>query len=274
MNIVVPMAGAGSRFTRAGYDLPKPLIHAFGEPMYRHAIRSLPLHMAETLVCIIRSGRHSAILRDDIEKEFFQYHPIVVEIDHQTRGQAESVLWAKDYVTLHHPILVHNADSAFQLRSMDQFPPVAADGALLLFRGTGAKWSYAAVDEHWRISQVTEKDPISQFASSGTYYFRSAAQMVDLIVKSMRRGDTVNGEYYLGPLYNQMIAEGGFIKGYEVEHFVSFGTPEDLENSEANASDAEMIKHLQTRMSATPKRGKQDAGSPYSKPLGLRERQS
>ena len=247
------MAGAGSRFKRVGYDLPKPLIPAFGEPMYRHAIRSLPLQMAENFICIIRTDSHSAALREDIEREFGYYHPIVIEMAHLTRGQAESVLWAKDYIAPQRPILIHNADSAFTLPATDLFPPSAADGALLLFRGSGAKWSYAAVDDQWRISQVTEKQPISPFASTGTYYFRSAAELLELVRHSIHSENTVNGEYYVGPLYNQIIAKGKFVQGCEVERFVSFGTPEDLAQSEANELDREMIRTLRRHMSVASK---------------------
>jgi UDP-N-acetylglucosamine diphosphorylase / glucose-1-phosphate thymidylyltransferase / UDP-N-acetylgalactosamine diphosphorylase / glucosamine-1-phosphate N-acetyltransferase / galactosamine-1-phosphate N-acetyltransferase len=249
MNIVVPMAGAGSRFSQAGYGLPKPLIHAFGEPMYRHAIRSLPLHRADRFICIIRSDDYSAALRNDIENQFHRYHPIVVEIDHVTRGQAESVLYAKDHIALDRAILIHNADSAFTLRHTDEFPPKFADGTLLLFRGTGPNWSYAAMDAQGRVREVREKDPISPFASTGTYYFRSTAQLLDLIVDSMQGGNTVNGEYYIGPLYNRMVADGSVVNGCEVERFVNFGTPEDLVASEANESDRDMIRRLGAHMS-------------------------
>jgi UDP-N-acetylglucosamine diphosphorylase / glucose-1-phosphate thymidylyltransferase / UDP-N-acetylgalactosamine diphosphorylase / glucosamine-1-phosphate N-acetyltransferase / galactosamine-1-phosphate N-acetyltransferase len=247
MNMVIAMAGAGARFAAKGYRLPKPLIPAFGEPMYRHAIRSLPLHLAEPLICIIRQGPQSDLLRQDIEEQFGAFHPRVVEIDHLTRGQAESVLYARHQIAFHRPILVHNADSAFEMESFVKFPP-AADGALCLFKGNGDKWSYAAMDGEGLVSQVREKEPISSFASTGTYYFRSSVQLLDLIEEAMSRTETVNGEYYLGPLYNRMIAQGQHIRGVEVDRFISFGTPDDLALSEASQANAEAIKRLADRI--------------------------
>lgn len=247
MNIVVAMAGAGARFADKGYHLPKPLIPVFGEPMYRHAVRSLPLHLAERLICIIRRGPQSDALRQDIQDTFAAFHPIVVEIDHLTRGQAETLLYARYHIAFHRPILIHNADSAFETQSLADFPP-SADGALLLFRGNGKKWSYAAMDEHGLVSQVREKDPISPFASTGTYYFRSSVQMVDLIQDAISREETVNGEYYIGPLYNVMAAQGQRIQGIEVDRFINFGTPEDLAASEALAPNAESVKRLADRV--------------------------
>lgn len=247
MNIVVAMAGAGARFAHKGYHLPKPLIPVFDEPMYRHAIRSLPLHLAERLICIIRRGPQSDGLRQDIQDTFAAFHPIVVEIDHLTRGQAETLLYARHHIAFHRPILIHNADSAFETQSLADFPP-SADGALLLFRGSGKKWSYAAMDEHGLVSQVREKEPISSFASTGTYYFRSSVQMVDLIQDAISREETVNGEYYIGPLYNVMAAQGQKIQGIEVDRFINFGTPEDLAASEALAPNAETVKRLADRV--------------------------
>jgi len=247
INIVVAMAGAGARFADKGYGLPKPLIPAFGEPMYRHAVRSLPLHLAERLIFLIRQDAHTTQLRRDIHESFAPFHPIIVEIDHLTRGQAETVLYARHKIAFHRPVLIHNADSAFEVTSFADFP-LSADGALLLFRGSGNKWSYAEMDEQGLVTQVREKLAISPFASTGTYYFRSSVQLIDLIQEAMSRDDTVNGEYYIGPLYNVMAAQGQPIKGVEVDRFISFGTPEDLAASEAIAANAECVKRLADRI--------------------------
>lgn len=261
MNLVVTMAGAGSRFRSAGYDIPKPLIPAFGEPMYRHAVRSLPLEQAETLICLIRGDIHAGELRRDIELEFEAYSPIVVEVDCLTRGQAETVLYAKQHLAFQLPTLIHNADSAFELRSFVEVP-TSADGALLLFRGTGSKWSYAAMDAEGRVSRVTEKEPISPYASTGTYYFRSTVHLFELIETAIRQGETVNGEYYLGPLYNRMIAEGCRVRGAEVERFIGFGTPEDLVHAEQNLACREAIARLADLARVNPNE------APEPKPYG------
>lgn len=246
MNLVVAMAGAGSRFARAGYQLPKPLIPAFGEPMYRHAVRSLPLDRAETLICLIRRDEHAPMLRRDIEETFAAYRPVVVEIGQLTRGQAETVLYAKPHLAFHLPILVHNADSAFEMGMTADFPP-SADGALLLFRGFGDQWSYAAMDDESWVSAVKEKQAISPYASTGTYYFRSSVQLFELIEDALRSGETVNGEFYLGPLYNRMISAGYTVRGCLVDRFISFGTPHDLAAAEGDALHREAIIRLADR---------------------------
>jgi dTDP-glucose pyrophosphorylase len=103
-----------------------------------------------------------------------------------------------------------------------------------------------------RVTRVTEKDPISPYASTGTYYFRSSVQLFHLIEEAIRREDTTNGEYYLGPLYNQMIAQGYIARGSEVERFISFGTPEDLALAEADPANRDAIKRLADRVATKP----------------------
>ena len=105
------------------------------------------------------------------------------------------------------------------------------------------------MDAEGRVSRVKEKEAISPHASTGTYYFRSSVLLLDLIESAMSRQDTVNGEYYLGPLYNTMIAQGLTVTGCPVKRFISFGTPEDLARSESNSGDAEAIQRLADRMS-------------------------
>jgi dTDP-glucose pyrophosphorylase len=232
INVVVTMAGAGARFARAGYDLPKPLIPVFGEPMYRHAVRSLPLHLAGRLIFVIRRDGRSDAMRADIEETFGAYDPRVVVIDRLTRGQAETLLYAELELAFHYPVLVHNADSAY---AGGDFEGVyrKADGALMTFDSDEDRWSYAGVGADGRVTEVREKVPISRHASTGTYFFRSSTQLLRLVRDAIAAGETEKGEFYIGPLYNKMIAAGQTIVSVPVERFVSFGTPEDLAKAEA-----------------------------------------
>ena len=68
MNIVIPMAGAGSRFVKAGFNVPKPLIHVYDKPMYYWAVHSLPLQLASRLIFIIRQDEFTPQLITDIHQ--------------------------------------------------------------------------------------------------------------------------------------------------------------------------------------------------------------
>lgn len=244
LNIVLTMAGAGSRFAKAGYTLPKPLIPAFGEPMYRHAVRSLPLHLAKRLIFIIRRDADAAALRADIDATFGQYHPRIIEIDALTRGQAETFLYAEPELAFHYPTLVHNADSAYVGGDFEALYR-ECDGALMTFDAHEDRWSYAGVDAAGHVTEVREKVVISNHASTGTYFFRSTTQLMELIRKAIAGNETEKGEFYIGPLYNKMIAAGQIILPIPVERFISFGTPDDLAAAEADPTNGPAIQTLQ-----------------------------
>lgn len=246
MNIVVTMAGAGSRFKAAGYEVPKPLIPVFGEPMYRHSVRCLPLQLAKRLIFVIRKDEYVDELRKDIANNFAKYNPRIVEIDHLTRGQAESFLYSEPELAFNIPTLIHNADSAFISHPEIKFQDIChdVDGALFVFDSDDARYSYASLEDNGRVNEVREKKVISRHASTGTYYFRSTVQLVNLIQDAVKNNDVENGEYYLGPLYNRMIAARQLISVVPVSRFICYGTPQELREVEADPAAKCAIEKL------------------------------
>ena len=249
INLVITMAGAGSRFSKAGYDLPKPLIPAFGEPMYRHAVRSLPLHLAGRLVFVILDDAFADRLDADIRANFGGYDPRVLRVAQVTRGQAETLLAAAPALAFNLPLLVHNADSAY-LGSGFEDVYQRVDGAILGFTSSEPRWSYAAIDAVGRVTEVREKVVISSHASTGTYYFRSSVQALDLAREAVEKNVTERGEFYIAPLYNAMIAARQNIALVEVDRFVCYGTPEDLQRAEADPENQTTMAQLRSNHAA------------------------
>lgn len=243
INIVITMAGAGSRFRSVGHKLPKPLIPAFGEPMYRHAVRSLPLHLAEKLIFVILDDEHANQLEADILEQFALHQPVTVRIPQITRGQAETMLAAEPHIAFNLPLLVHNADSAFVCSSFDDLY-LSIDGGLHVFSSTEERWSYARTDENDRVVEVREKVVISDKASTGTYYFRSSVQAFELSRAALANNETERGEFYIAPLFNKMIAAQQNIRVIPVEAYVCYGTPADLNEAEAEQSNAAIMDRL------------------------------
>ncbi len=243
INIIVTMAGAGSRFRQAGHTLCKPLIPAFGEPMYRHAVRSLPLQLAEKLVFIILDDEFAEHLQGDIENEFRAFDPIVLRIPSLTRGQAETMLAADTAISFNLPLLVHNADSAFVCQGFEDLY-LTVDGGIHVFRSSQDRWSYARSDERGRVVEVREKVVISEQASTGTYYFRSSVQAFDLARAAVANNETERGEFYIAPLFNRMIEAQQNIRTIPVEAFVCYGTPEDLADAEADPRNVAIMQRL------------------------------
>lgn len=229
LNIVVTMAGAGSRFSKEGYTLPKPLIPVDGMPMYRFSTNSLPLNLAKRLVFVIQESAYSQKICEDILENFGSYKPNIVKIQGLTRGQAETLLLASSALNHAIPTLVHNADSAIDVdvkSLVDAF--MQSDGVLLTFNVKNSnKYSFAHLNEEGLVDLVREKVQISSHASTGTYFFRSTVQMLNLIKSAIAANDLENGEYYIAPLYNRMIDAGQVVRIVNVKKYYCYGTPEE-----------------------------------------------
>lgn len=230
MNIVIPMAGAGSRFSQVGFKTPKPLIEVHGKPMYQWATNSLPLEQCTNLIFIIRQDEFTEQLITDINRTYAAYQPKIKILDHLTRGQAETVYLARDLMNLTQATLIHNADTAFE--SM-QLPDQNSFGGLVVFEPAlnDARWSFAkaAHQNSDQVVEVREKKIISRHASTGTYYFADTAWLMYVIRDSMDQGLTEQGEFYIAPLYNRAIGEGQAVQILHCNNFTCLGTPEELE---------------------------------------------
>ncbi len=234
MNIVMPMAGLGSRFTNTKYQLPKPLIPIFEKPMYAWATESLPLEYAKNLIFILlESQPEFPILKADILKRYVKYNPIILSVPRVTRGQSETVLAATEFINNDSPILIHNADTAFEIKSdwVVDLKTNNLDGALLVFQSSESRWSYSKEDANGRVIEVREKQPISQWASTGTYYFGSGSTFVKLAQSRIKAGLIESNEFYIAPLYNDLIKANGKVKNYQITRLYCFGTPADLEET-------------------------------------------
>jgi NDP-sugar pyrophosphorylase family protein len=231
MNIVIPMAGLGSRFAQAGYATPKPLIPVLGKPMYAWAAESLPLaHARRTIFILLATQPECAELRADILTRFAAFAPMVLTVPALTRGQSETVLAARKEIANDEPLLIHNADTAFEIDPGWAAAAAARrlDGALLVFRSSERRWSYSREDADGRVVEVREKEVISPWASTGTYWWGRGRDFVELAEARVGAATVEGGEYYVGPLYNDLIARGARVANYEIRRLRCFGTPEDL----------------------------------------------
>jgi len=234
LNIVLPMAGLGSRFQQAGYTVPKPLIEVRGRPMYAWATDSLPLEFATRLIFILLASQPEfPRLRADIQRRYAKHNPVVLEVPALTAGQAVTVLRAEEFIAHDEPLLIHNADTAFTIDSAwaQQAWRQNCDGALLVFPSDEKRWSYAREGADGWVTEVREKEVISPWASTGTYWFRRGADFTRLAGERVRIGRKEAAEYYVGPLYNDLIAAGGRVKVFPIERLYCFGTPEDYERT-------------------------------------------
>lgn len=230
MNIVIPMAGLGSRFPSDKYLLPKPLIDAGGGmPMIVKAIKTLELDGRYHF--IISKNKFTQKLKDVIWKE--KSDSVFVEIDYLTEGPASSCLLMKEYINNDDELVIANCDQIMSWNSKLFLHNVRLfDGAVVTFFGNNKKYSFAKLNYECHVNEIKEKEVISNIALNGIHYWKkgkyfvsSAEEMIKLDV----RAD--NGEFYVGPSYNHMINKGLSVGIYHIpnEQHHGVGVPEDLD---------------------------------------------
>ena len=228
MNIVIPMAGAGSRFQKVGYTFPKPLIDVAGKPMIQQVIENLNIH-AHYIFIVQKEHREKYNL--DMMFKLFVDDFTVLETPGVTQGAACTVLLAKNYINNDEPLLTANADQIIEWNSNDfmyKMQEQKKDGCIVTFTSTHPMWSFARVDENQHVVEVAEKNPISNIATTGHYYWTKGSDYVKYAERMIEKNIRVNNEFYVCPVYNQAIEDGKNIGIYPIERMWSLGTPEDL----------------------------------------------
>jgi dTDP-glucose pyrophosphorylase len=102
------------------------------------------------------------------------------------------------------------------------------DAGILTFESLHPKWSYVKVDEMGYVTEVAEKNPISNIATVGIYYWKKGADFVKYAKSMIAKNIRVNNEFYVCPVFNEAISDGKKIKTFNIERMWGIGTPEDL----------------------------------------------
>lgn len=233
INYVIPMAGRGSRFAKAGYDVPKYLIEYKGKKLLEYSLNSLPIHSEDCIYFIV--------LKEHAKKYDLNHEIInivgnnikfeIIELDCVTNGQAETVLRAREYIDNDIDLVIYNIDTYFSSKNL--FELINSDkkkdgviGAFKVFEDD-PRWSFAT-EKNGIVVKTAEKIQISENALTGLYHFTKGKDFVKVAINHIERGVTNNNEYYIAPMYNDLILEGKqFVLDF-VDEFIPLGTPEDL----------------------------------------------
>jgi len=228
MNVLIPMAGAGSRFQQAGYTFPKPLIDVKGKPMIQVVVENLGID-ANFIFVVQKEHREKYNL--DTLLNLIAPNSKVVEVDGLTEGAACTALLAKEYIDNDNPLFFANSDQFVEWDStefMYKMNETDADGGIVSFRATHPKWSFAKVDENGLVTEVAEKNPISDIATVGYYYWKHGSDFVKYAEEMIEKDIRVNNEFYVCPVFNQAIEGGKQIRTFDIPKMWGLGTPEDL----------------------------------------------
>ena len=228
MNVLIPMAGAGSRFANAGYTFPKPLIEVNGKPMIQVVVENLNVEA------------HFIFL---VQKEHYEKYNLkqllnliapncdIIQVDGLTEGAACTTLLAKSFIDNDEPLMIANSDQFVEWNSNEclyAFTADSVDGGIVTFKATHPKWSFAKLGTDGFISEVAEKNPISDNATVGIYYWKKGSDYVKYAEQMITKNIRTNGEFYVAPTFNEAIGDDKKIRAKEISKMWGIGTPEDL----------------------------------------------
>lgn len=228
LNVLIPMAGAGSRFAQQGYTFPKPLIDVEGKPMIQVVVENLNIEANYIFL---------------VQKEHYEKYNLkhllnliapnckIVQVDGITDGAARTTLLAKEFIDNDSPLIMANSDQFVEWNSNEclyAFTADSIDGGIITFEATHPKWSFAKLGEDGFVSEVAEKRPISNMATVGIYYWKRGSDYVKYAEQMIEKDIRTNNEFYVAPVFNEAIADGKKIRAKNIEKMWGIGTPEDL----------------------------------------------
>jgi len=225
LTVLIPMAGLGSRFEKAGYVLPKPLIDINGKPMIQVVVENLNID-AKHIFIVQKSHYENYNLQNVLS--LISPKCEIIQVEGLTEGAACTTLLAKEFIDNDKPLLIANSDQYMEwevgkfLQGMND-----VDAGIPTFKDTNPKWSFVRLN-NGLVCEVAEKNPISDLATCGVYYFNKGSDYVKYAEAMIRNNIRVNNEFYVCPVFNEMLKDNKTIKSFMVDKMHGLGTPEDL----------------------------------------------
>jgi beta-phosphoglucomutase-like phosphatase (HAD superfamily)/dTDP-glucose pyrophosphorylase len=240
LNVLIPMAGGGTRFQAQGYTFPKPLIDVKGKPMIQVVVDNL--NIEANFIFIVQKAHY--------EKYNLKYllnlvapNSEIIQVDSLTEGAACTTLLAKDLINNSNPLLLANSDQFVEWNSNEvlyAFTNSNVDAGIVTFESLHPKWSYVKLGENGFAEEVAEKKPISRHATAGIYFWKKGADYIKYAEQMIKKEIRVNNEFYVCPVFNEAIEDKKKIRIFEIPKngMWGLGTPEDLnyfiENNKSN----------------------------------------
>ncbi len=238
MQIIIPMAGLGERFSREGYQTPKPLLEIHGKPAIEHIVGLFPGDHDFVFIC---NDKH--LKETEIEKVLKRIKPTakIVAINQHKLGPVNSLLAAKEHIK-DEPTIVTYCDIYIRWdfeHFQNEMQKQNHDACLVCFKGFHPPLTrngfYAGVKEKENLEaeEVKEKHSYSEnkmdsWSSAGVYYFKSGETLKKYLAQMLEQNHSTNNEYYVSTVHDLMITAGLTNGIYPVEYCISWGNPQDL----------------------------------------------
>ena len=236
LHIVMPMAGEGSRFAKAGWTTPKPLIQLNGQPLFKHAIGSVSAEGIEMKYSFIVRQEHIDKYGIDAGIKSFLPEAKIFSVMKTTRGAVETCLMAESAISDDDAVIVMDCDLEFRSvkfieiikQILSQPIEQAGGGALVSFESDQPKYSYAKVGSDGFVVRTAEKEVISHHALCGAYFFSNGKRFKEMAHRLLNEPEFKKPEYYVSLLYNYLLSDGEKVYLAPMEEYYSYGTPEEL----------------------------------------------
>jgi len=242
INIVIPMAGAGSRFQVAGYNVPKPFIEFRGKMMIEHVLTSF--EGIEANYILVLQEKFLLEQKTQLEKLKLKYALDFVTVPKLTMGAAVTALAAHKKINSKYDIIFADSDNIFPPDDISDFINFARkndlSGALLTINSDNPCYSYAKVNSNGQFIETKEKEVISNHAITGVYYFKTVNEFRDSVIDLIVESDLSKGEFYMSNVFNHLKKLGGKIGVFDIKHFDCVGTPKQLEEYIKGGRDAKV----------------------------------
>jgi dTDP-glucose pyrophosphorylase len=226
MMVVIPMAGRGSRYATQGYETPKPLISVAGKPMIIWALKSVEgLDVSRYIFVALKEHENKFRITELLTKQIERESNFVFLKD-VTEGQLCTVLAAKGLLNRDEDILIASSDTLVYGDLAQDIVSTPWDGIISVANLPGDQWSFARTNEVGQVVEVAEKRRISNYASTGLYYFKRAGDLIDIGEQMIRDNERTRGEFYVIPVYQKMIKTGKQIGISKAQQMWDMGTPE------------------------------------------------
>ena len=224
------MAGEGSRFAKEGFTFPKPLIDVAGKPMIQKVVENLSFD-AEYIFLVRKKHLEKYEGLSGTLERVTNGRLKIVEVDGLTEGAACTALLAKEHINLDEDLLIANSDQFIEYEKQNFISlkdMTGTDSIVWTFNATHPKWSFVKTNSKGFITEVAEKRPISNIATCGIYWYRKGSDFVNYAERMIQKNIRVNNEFYIAPVYNELIQDNKTLIPFYVHKMWGLGTPEDL----------------------------------------------